>query len=83
MQIRSVCCCLIWSCPTWGGHEAYQQIRQIRPDIPVLFTTGYAPQVAEGKLTQEQIEQLLHKPYAIVKLLKAVRSALDAQEKPE
>lgn len=69
--------------PHLGGHEAYQQIIQIRPDIPVLFTTGYAPQVAEGKLTQEQIEQLLHKPYAIVKLLKAVRSALDAQEKPE
>ncbi len=66
--------------PHLGGPEAYQQIRQIRPDIPVLFTTGYAPQVAEGKLSREQIEQLLHKPYAIVKLLKAVRSALDAQE---
>lgn len=66
--------------PYLGGHEAYLQISQIRPDIPVLFTTGYAPQVAEGKLTQEQIDQLLHKPYAIVKLLKAVRSALDAQE---
>mgnify|MGYP000864419661 CR=1 FL=1 len=66
--------------PQLGGYEAYQQIKQIRPDIPIIFSTGYAPQVAAEKLTVEQMNQLIHKPYAIVTLLKTVRSRLDAQE---
>ena len=66
--------------PQLGGYEAFQQIKQIRPDIPIIFSTGYASQIAEEKLTLEQMSQLLHKPYAIVSLLKTVRRTLDAQE---
>ncbi len=67
--------------PNKGGYEAYQQIRGLNPTVSVIFTTGYAPQVAEGKLSQTQMQQLLHKPFAIVQLLKRVRTALDTEEK--
>ena len=66
--------------PNKGGFDAYQEIKALKPTIPVLFTTGYAPQVAEGKLSQAQMQLLLHKPFAIVQLLKRVRTALDTEE---
>jgi len=67
--------------PNKGGYEAYQEIQELKPALAVLFTTGYAPQVAEGKLSQAQMQQLLHKPFAIVQLLKRVRLALDTTAK--
>lgn len=66
--------------PRLGGFEAYQQIKQTNPSIPVIFTTGYAPQIAQDKLTQDQLDKILNKPYQIVKLLTKVRAALDGEE---
>lgn len=66
--------------PRLGGFEAYQQIKQTNPGIPVIFTTGYAPQIAQDKLTQDQLDQIINKPYQIVKLLMRIRAALDGEE---
>ena len=66
--------------PTRGGYEAYQQIQQLNPAIRIIFTTGYAPEVADNKLNQQQLDRLLHKPFAVVQLLKTVRNVLDAEE---
>lgn len=66
--------------PNLGCYEAYQQIQQLNPAIRIIFTTGYAPQVADNKLNQQQLDRLLHKPFAVVQLLKTVRSVLDAEE---
>jgi len=66
--------------PNKGGFEAYQEINALQPGIPVIFSTGYAPEIATGKLSQQQLAQVLHKPFSIVQLLKAVRTALDAHK---
>ena len=67
--------------PTLGGFEAYQQLRETHPDLPVLFTSGYTSKMAEETLSPLQMERMLHKPFSIVKLLQTIRAALDANHR--
>lgn len=57
--------------PVMSGLEAYRQIRAIRPDIPVLFLSGY---MRDGELqTLKGATDFLHKPFKIEDLKEKLR----------
>ena len=63
--------------PNMSGREAYDFIKQIHPDLPVLFTSGYtANSLGEDFLAREKV-QLLQKPYDAEELFAAIRNAID------
>lgn len=63
--------------PKKGGKEAYDEIRKIRPDIDVLFISGYAgDNLVRAKVVDQGLD-LLQKPLSPEDLLKHVRTALD------
>jgi len=64
--------------PGMNGVEAYRIIKEISPDIRVLFTSGYTAEVLDRELIQEKDVRLLHKPIPPDTLLKVVREVLDA-----
>jgi PAS domain S-box-containing protein len=65
--------------PRMGALEAYDRIRHIRPDVRVLFTTGYAPESTRlGELLEGERIQILEKPFTPHELAARVRSAIDA-----
>jgi CheY-like chemotaxis protein len=62
--------------PTMSGLEFARQLAKIRPDLPVILSTGYP-----GSLTQEQVREsgicdMLLKPPSIQSLGAAVHGAL-------
>jgi CheY-like chemotaxis protein len=57
--------------PNKSGREAFEEIRRLRPNIPVILSTGYA---FDGMPVEES--HLLAKPYKPERLLQAVRGAL-------
>lgn len=60
-----------------SGYQLAEQARRIRPDLPVLFTTGY-DNPAKGNLPGPPPDgDLLYKPYRRHELAHAVRKALD------
>ena len=66
-----------------GGDVANRQyvetlIKEIAPDIRVLFTSGYIAEVLDKELIQAKDVRLLHKPIPPDTLLKVVREVLDA-----
>ena len=63
--------------PGLNGRQLAEQARQFRPDLRVLFTTGYARNaiVHQGRL--EPGVQLLPKPYTRERLAVKVREILD------
>ena len=65
--------------PKMNGREAYKAIRQKRPKIKVLFTSGYKEEVIvqKGLLTQGQ--HFIEKPLSLQELLAKVREVLDHQ----
>ncbi|WP_175596941.1 ATP-binding protein [Peristeroidobacter soli] len=64
--------------PHMSGRELAEEARRLRPELPVLFTTGYAQDAMfqQGKL--ESNVELLTKPFNRTQLAARVRRLLDA-----
>jgi|GEM_PF-1008973 len=65
--------------PKKGGKEAYEEIKRIKPDIKVLFATGYtADRVSRDSLIEEGLNFVL-KPVSPKDLLIKIREVLDKE----
>jgi two-component system cell cycle sensor histidine kinase/response regulator CckA len=63
--------------PKKNGIEAYEEIRAIKPDIKVLYMSGYTADVFEKKNIPEKSLNLITKPVSPTELLNKVRTTLD------
>jgi signal transduction histidine kinase len=54
--------------PRLKGTELATRIRQVRPDLPVILTTGYSSQVELDRAHALGFQQLLEKPYTAEKI---------------
>ncbi len=63
--------------PNMSGPELFAQLQKVRPEIRVLYMSGYAGDRLEhyGQIDPET--ELVEKPFARASLLKKVRAALD------
>jgi PAS domain S-box-containing protein len=67
--------------PRMGGRELAARLSAVRPNLRVLYSSGYtADTFSEGGVLGEDVE-LLQKPYSPSELAARVRSALDAPPK--
>ncbi len=68
--------------PVINGPDVYQKMSAIRPDLPVIFTTGYAP---ESNLMAVRsggnAAAILQKPYGSKHLAQKIRETLDRTSK--
>ncbi len=63
--------------PKKNGKEAYQEILKIKPDIKVIFTSGYTGDiVSKSKLLEEGLD-FISKPISPRQLLRKIRDLLD------
>jgi two-component system, cell cycle sensor histidine kinase and response regulator CckA len=63
--------------PRMGGHAAVSQMREARPELPVIFTTGYAAEAISIPGTIPGRDVVLQKPYESSALVRHVRDLLD------
>ncbi|TLS74037.1 PAS domain S-box protein [Mariprofundus erugo] len=63
--------------PNLGGVEAFQKIRRHRPDVKVLFATGYDKSKALTENGHVHPDMVISKPYSIARLSRMIRSLLD------
>jgi two-component system cell cycle sensor histidine kinase/response regulator CckA len=63
--------------PRRGGREAYAAITALKPEVPVMFATGYTNEI--GALTEMLTRgiTILQKPYSPTLLGKTIREVLD------
>lgn len=62
--------------PGMGGVETFRKIRELRPDVPVLISTGFAERSAVKALVEEGVNGFVNKPYHIETLARHVREIL-------
>jgi len=62
--------------PSLGGVEAYMQMRALKPDLPVIFTTGHTAESASLNALLEQGAVFLGKPHTPRELCQAIRSVM-------
>jgi len=66
------------SMPVMTGGEAFPALRRIRPDIPVILTSGFEGEEHLQDLLAQPGTSFLQKPYAAADLLALMRDALEA-----
>lgn len=62
--------------PNLSGPEAYREIRKIKPEVMVLFTSGYTGDTLARRILDEGLI-VLPKPVAPPELLRKIREMLD------
>jgi CheY-like chemotaxis protein len=75
-----VCVLLDLTMPKLDGIGAYQKMREIRTDIPVILSSGYSEQDLSGRFSNLGLAGFIQKPYTLSELKKKIEQAM--QEKP-
>ncbi len=65
--------------PELSGFDLCQHILGRRPDVKILFCSGYSVNTIPGDFLEENNLQLLQKPFISETLLRCVRETLDGQ----
>jgi two-component system, cell cycle sensor histidine kinase and response regulator CckA len=67
--------------PEKNGREAYNEIQKIKPDIKVIFMSGYTKDVFVNKGIEDKKFNFLQKPISPRVLLQKVREVLNDKQK--
>lgn len=59
------------------GYDLADAVREQRPDLPIIFSSGYDPEMLAGRRRPDGSSTFLRKPYDVSQLLHAVRACLD------
>jgi len=65
--------------PKKTGSDAYKEIKNIRPDIKVIFISGYNPDILHKKGVLKEGLNFIAKPFLPTELLRKVREVLDKE----
>lgn len=63
--------------PKKNGREAYEEIKRLKPDIKVLFASGFVPEITRQRLVADRNESFILKPYLPSLFLQKVRAILE------
>jgi PAS domain S-box-containing protein len=63
--------------PKMGGQQVYERLRVIRPDIPIIFSTGYSRGILNSHTFPDERYNVIQKPVSPTALLRKIREVLD------
>jgi signal transduction histidine kinase len=63
--------------PASSGEEAFEEIRRIRPDVPVVLVSGYSKESVTDHFAGKNLAGFLHKPFLPATLLVKMRELLE------
>ncbi len=63
--------------PKLDGAETFRELRQLRPDLKVILSSGYDERQATQRIAREGLAGFLPKPYLPMDLIEKVREALE------
>jgi len=66
--------------PRMSGANAYAEIKGLKPDVPVLFITGYSEEIARLTASIGTSVEILRKPYGPKDLADRIRAILDNEQ---
>jgi nitrogen-specific signal transduction histidine kinase/CheY-like chemotaxis protein len=62
--------------PVMGGPQTIRQLKSIRPEVPVLVSTGFTEETAMQRFAGADIAGFIQKPYTLHSLVEKIRSIL-------
>jgi two-component system, cell cycle sensor histidine kinase and response regulator CckA len=68
--------------PRMNGLSMYSKIHALRPELPVIFITGYADRMPEQSTDPIPLENLVRKPFELSELVRVLASRLPGRIDP-
>ena len=65
--------------PVMGGEETLAHLLRIRPDVPVILTSGYSEEQAMRRMDGKGISAFLQKPFTVDLVIAKLRNLLGAR----
>ncbi len=65
--------------PELNGPEAFRKLKEINPEVKVLFSSGYDEQTQSQDILNEGVLGFLQKPYGVNDLLNKIRTLIDSR----
>jgi DNA-binding NarL/FixJ family response regulator len=65
--------------PGMGGREVFDVLKQTKPDVKVLLSSGYSSTDQVAALIEKGCRGFIQKPYDTVKMSRIIRTILDAE----
>jgi two-component system, cell cycle sensor histidine kinase and response regulator CckA len=62
--------------PVMSGEEAHRLIKEIRPDVPILVSSGYSELMASSRFGHHGMEAFIQKPYTAREVIDRVQKIL-------
>jgi len=62
--------------PVMDGEQAYQRIKAIRPEAPILISSGYSELMASSRFGPGRMEGFIQKPYTATQFTERVQKML-------
>jgi CheY-like chemotaxis protein len=69
------------SMPVMDGEECLRRLRSIKPDVPVLLSSGFSETEAARRFQSADVATFLQKPYTAQHLAKLVKAALSGRSR--
>jgi len=63
--------------PDLGGSQVYDVLKEIKPDIKVLLSSGYSIDGQASKIMSRDCDGFIQKPFNMIQLSKRIRNILD------
>jgi signal transduction histidine kinase/ActR/RegA family two-component response regulator len=63
--------------PRMSGLELAAELMKVRPDVPVILSTGFSEKVDDGTIGTSGIRELVMKPFSITEISQLVRKVLE------
>ncbi len=63
--------------PRLNGHEAFERMRALRPDVPVILCSGYSEQDIIHEFREQDLTGFLLKPYLVSDLKRTLQACLE------
>ncbi|MCF7838046.1 MAG: response regulator [Candidatus Marinimicrobia bacterium] len=68
--------------PGLNGEQIFLHLRALRPDLPVILISGYAPAAPLERMRAAGLNAVIHKPFSIGALRAACTRHIDAVQDP-
>jgi two-component system cell cycle sensor histidine kinase/response regulator CckA len=78
---RITCVILDLTMPQMDGKETFRELRAIRPEVPVVLSSGYAEQDATQDFVGKELAGFIQKPYELDTLRAVLRRAIGGVER--
>jgi PAS domain S-box-containing protein len=65
--------------PTMSGKETFERLKEIKPDVRVVISTGYSNESLEPTPLNNLVDGFLQKPYQMEELSKVLREVFDGK----